>query len=200
MTVSTAELRKRFRRARRDLSHDEQVEHSNRVRAHLLNSNVLQTKTCVGTYLANDGELDLTPVIDFLHEQCIGVAVPRLNDGSMNFVKFEQNERLVENKWQIQEPHRISSIKRDKIDMVLTPLVGFTDDGVRVGRGGGYYDRYFADGDQLMIGVAHELQRSNKLENNAWDIKMDAIVTEMGWRLCSKRARFEITVRESDFA
>ena len=66
-------------------------------------------------------------------------------------------------------------------DCVLTPLVAFDDRGFRLGMGGGYYDRYFARTDTLLIGVAFACQRSEApLPSETWDVHLDAIVTEQG--------------------
>jgi 5-formyltetrahydrofolate cyclo-ligase len=58
---------------------------------------------------------------------------------------------------------------------------------MRLGMGGGYYDRAFAfrhlrkswRGPQL-IGIAYELQRVPVIEPAPHDVKLDAVVTEEG--------------------
>jgi 5-formyltetrahydrofolate cyclo-ligase len=51
--------------------------------------------------------------------------------------------------------------------------------------GGGYYDRtlaYLASRTfwrkPKLIGIAHDLQKVNKLKNEPWDIPLDGVVTE----------------------
>ena len=53
--------------------------------------------------------------------------------------------------------------------------------------GGGYYDRTFAFARTSpatrrprLVGVAYELQRLTLIERAAWDVPIDAVVTEAG--------------------
>ena len=64
------------------------------------------------------------------------------------------------------------------------PLVGFDDQGFRLGYGGGYYDRTIATmpWSPLAIGVGYEFQRLPTIEPQPYDQPMDAIVTEAGIR------------------
>jgi len=96
------------------------------------------------------------------------------------------------NRFRIPEPalharHRISPMA---LDLVLTPLVAFGDEGARLGMGGGYYDRTFAWlhhrhlwRTPRLIGVAYGFQYHPDLEANHWDVPLSAVVTEEGVRL-----------------
>ncbi len=149
---------------------------------------------CVAVYLSNDGEVDLQPTIERLRSKSISIVVPRIDDREMSFVAFERDAALKRNKWRIAEPqNRAANVECDEIDIALIPLVGFNDAGDRLGRGGGYYDRYFDTSDGLLIGIAHELQRVPNLRPQAWDRQLDVIVTENGWRLCTSRSRDHLT-------
>jgi 5-formyltetrahydrofolate cyclo-ligase len=64
---------------------------------------------------------------------------------------------------------------------VLVPGVAFDRAGGRLGRGAGYYDRAFpvsAPSAPLLIGVAYEIQRVDRLPLVETDRRMDAVVTE----------------------
>ncbi len=67
-------------------------------------------------------------------------------------------------------------------DAVLVPPVGFSDDGWRLGYGGGYFDRTLAtiSPQPLKICVAHELSRIPTILPQPHDIPMDFVVTEAG--------------------
>ncbi|MEC8438018.1 MAG: 5-formyltetrahydrofolate cyclo-ligase, partial [Pseudomonadota bacterium] len=72
------------------------------------------------------------------------------------------------------------------LDAVLMPLVSFDTRGGRLGMGGGFYDRYFANPATRpwMIGVAYDIQHSERrLPARPWDIPLDALVTESGYRI-----------------
>ena len=68
------------------------------------------------------------------------------------------------------------------IDIVLIPMVGFDQQGYRLGYGSGYYDRTLAISEPcpLVIGIAFEMFRLDSVYPQAHDIPMDFIITETG--------------------
>ena len=69
-------------------------------------------------------------------------------------------------------------------DVVLVPLLGFDLSGMRLGRGGGYYDRTLAElrarRDILACGVAFHMQMVDKCPSAPHDQALDAVLTEDG--------------------
>ena len=100
------------------------------------------------------------------------------------------------NEFGIPEPllrsRRVTAITR--LDLVLTPLVGFDEQGNRLGMGGGFYDRSFAYLRQRqrwrkphLLGVAFELQNCEQgLPHQQWDVPLDGVVTESGVRMIDR--------------
>lgn len=64
-----------------------------------------------------------------------------------------------------------------KIDCCVTPLLGFDDDGYRLGYGKGCYDRFFAKTEMFKIGIAFDVQRV-EFAHDATDVPLDCCVTE----------------------
>ena len=64
-----------------------------------------------------------------------------------------------------------------KLDYCITPLLGFNDEGYRIGYGKGCYDKFFAECDAFKIGLAYSVQ-SIKFEHEVTDIPLDCCVTE----------------------
>jgi 5-formyltetrahydrofolate cyclo-ligase len=70
-------------------------------------------------------------------------------------------------------------------DTVLLPVVGFDDDGYRLGYGGGFFDRTLQALQERgarprVIGVGHELARLPTIHPQAYDRPLDYMVTERG--------------------
>ena len=66
-----------------------------------------------------------------------------------------------------------------EIDLVLCPMVAFDSDRKRMGYGAGYYDRYLPKcKNALVIGIAFEAQRREKIITDEFDRAMDIIITE----------------------
>lgn len=67
-------------------------------------------------------------------------------------------------------------------DLVITPLLAFQRDGVRLGQGGGYYDRALealrARKRVFVLGVAYSGQQAENLPHEPHDQRLDAILTE----------------------
>ena len=69
------------------------------------------------------------------------------------------------------------------IDLFLTPLLGCGASGMRLGYGGGFYDRLFAQVGGLRLGVGFALQRVSDWESEAHDQRLDGFLSEEGLTL-----------------
>lgn len=76
-------------------------------------------------------------------------------------------------------------------DCLLVPLVGFDDQGYRLGYGGGYYDRTIPTLPRrpLLLGIGYASQHLPSVHPQPHDLPMDAIVTEAGIRWHRRPAR-----------
>ncbi len=174
-------IRQNFRAARRALSKETQREHASAVKNAVGDSFLIRQATVIGCYLASDGEVDLGPTIKLFWERKIATAVPNVRADSMSFCAYTKDTDTAESRWGIREPIASSTIDSNDLGVVLVPLVAFTDQGQRLGRGRGYYDRMFKSSPRpLLIGVAHEIQRARKLTTTESDVLLDGVVSENG--------------------
>ena len=76
-------------------------------------------------------------------------------------------------------PEQASVIPPEEIDLVLCPCSAFDGDGRRLGMGAGYYDRFLPQcGNAVKILIGFEAQRLDRVCTEAFDIPMDAVITE----------------------
>ena len=61
-------------------------------------------------------------------------------------------------------------------------MTGFDAHGNRIGRGGGFFDRYLARAASCAIGVAFEVQRFTAIPVEPHDVALPVIVTDLGVR------------------
>lgn len=78
------------------------------------------------------------------------------------------------------DPEIHPEVMPEQIDAILVPASGLTRDGRRIGKGGGYYDRYLPRlrTKALKIGVVYETQIRKSLPTDTHDCKVGWIVTE----------------------
>jgi 5-formyltetrahydrofolate cyclo-ligase len=115
-----------------------------------------------------------------LVETGVVVALPVITakDQPLEFWRWRPDEALSESgPWGIPAPAR-----RDLVDVsvLLVPMLGFDEQGHRLGHGGGYYDRTLAhlDPRPAAVGVAYSASRLRSIYPQAHDIPMDQIVTD----------------------
>lgn len=186
------ELRRQLRRRRRGLTPAQQHAATLSLCRRLRRLPDLQRARRVALYLPNDGEIDSRPLIAWLNARGAQVYLPvlrPLSDNRLWFVRYDASTRMSRNRFGIAEPdtrfgaHRRNRLPAWALDTVLLPLVGFDDDGQRIGMGGGFYDRTFAfvrhrRPRPRLIGLAHDCQRVDALPVASWDVPLDAIVSD----------------------
>jgi 5-formyltetrahydrofolate cyclo-ligase len=127
------------------------------------------------------------PDIEMLWESASGrFCYPRVAHIALEFVEVAKLDDLTISTWhpQIREhTHAAARVVRpEEIDIILVPGLAFTKHGHRLGRGGGFYDRYLGllPPTTLKIGVCFALQLVETLPIEPHDQRLDAIVTEEG--------------------
>lgn len=67
-----------------------------------------------------------------------------------------------------------------QIDLFIIPLLACDDDGVRLGYGGGYYDRQLALSEGFRCGLGFQLQRVASLPAESHDMCLQSFLSESG--------------------
>lgn len=200
---SRAELRKTIRFKRNSLSAQEQRNASIELCRQLRVLPSIQKANNIALYLANDGELDPMPFIEWCWHNNKQIYLPVIhpfNQQNLLFLHFTKDTILQPNKYNILEPKL--NVKKvcpvNEIDVLCTPLVAFDTNGERLGMGGGFYDRTLAkwftqknlssratltntlnkhEKSFHPIGIAHDCQLVNQLPTEQWDIPLPEIIT-----------------------
>lgn len=135
----------------------------------------------IGLYHSADAEAPTGSYARFFFEAGHQIALPRIVDanGAMEFRShsdpFEHSD-LEAGPHGLMQPREQADVMTP--DVVFVPLLAFTEDGRRLGQGGGYYDRWLAaHPDVLAFGLAWDMQLSKDLPTEAHDVPLNAIVT-----------------------
>ena len=129
------------------------------------------------------GELDILPILSHFHKLSWNVALPQTGPKHtpLKFLSWDDMDitKLIKGRYSIP----VSSGAQVYPNVLLVPLVGFTDTCSRLGYGGGYYDKTIRQLRMLgvldiAIGIGYEVQKCSVIPFEETDESLDAIVTE----------------------
>ncbi len=134
------------------------------------------------------GEPDLRPALNALHESGRQIYLPVLAEQGMGFRRWRPDGTMRRNRYGIPEPMDDEACEPRALDWVLTPLVGFSPAGIRLGMGGGFYDRTFGQRHRtesdlpspMLVGAGYGFQEVDSLPAQHWDVPLDAVITDRG--------------------
>lgn len=148
----------------------------------------------IAAYYPTRNEFDSVPLIATICESKRCYLPLITGQGALRFVRYQPGDDLKPNAFGILEPcdHK-EMCEPAELDMVLMPLLAFDTLGHRLGMGGGYYDRTFQflktqpamSKRPHLAGLAYALQEADDLPVDAWDVTLDSVITERGYRLFS---------------
>jgi len=136
-------------------------------------------------YLALADEVNVDGWIGWALGRGVRVCVPRVDweAESMEGVLLGSLDGLTTGRYGLREPvAQAAVVPIEEMEAVLVPGLGFDLRGGRLGRGGGFYDGYLSrlPGEAARIGVAWSERVVDRVPVQAWDQKVDMLVTERG--------------------
>ena len=143
----------------------------------------LNGKETFFVYLAKSSEAPTEKLIERLLASGKKVYCPRIDGKTMQAVAFGDDFTLSE--FQTVEP--VGDVYEGEIDAVIAPLLAADRQGGRLGYGGGYYDRFFAEHpNALKIGYCFDFQLTKEVPTESTDIRLDIVVTDKQIIFCGK--------------
>ena len=134
----------------------------------------------VASYAATKNELNLDllpaslPKIQFCYPKCEP-------NGIMQFHIVDELAGMLARTMGIREPdpklHQ--QITADSIDLFICPAFAYSEDGKRLGKGGGYYDRYLCNKriDAMTLGIVFKCQKiTHHIPTEEHDLLIDRIL------------------------
>jgi len=139
---------------------------------------------------------EISPLIlaDQMREAGWTLALPAVEDAEasrMVFRAWDPAQPLVHDAIGLRSPPPEQPVLEP--DLVIAPLLAFQADGVRLGQGGGYYDRALeglrARKRVFVLGLAYSGQQAENLPQEPHDQRLDAILTEKEYRTVKDMGR-----------
>lgn len=189
---SRNQLRNKMRARRTALTGPEREHAAALLTGHLTKHPLFIRSRRIACYLANDGEIDLSHVMQqawHMKKACYLPVLRGRPSRRLWFAPHRPDDHMTLNRYQIPEPDVPSRQLTHawSLDLILAPLVAFDNHGNRLGMGGGYYDRTleFLLRRQFwmrprIMGIAYDFQQVEALESCEWDIPVHAIATDAG--------------------
>ena len=169
-------MRELLAQKRRLLTKETIAEQSASLLAHLEQLSAFQEAKTVLIYYPMHNEVDVLALIKKYKKEKLFL-FPVVHQKSMTACPYEGNAKMHRGKYAIPEP--TTAPYQGTIDLVLVPGVGFDKQGNRLGRGGGYYDRFIHSlaKNTMLVGVGYDFQLVDKVPANRRDKKMRYIIT-----------------------
>lgn len=149
---------------------------------HIIGCDSYKSARVIGGYMPMEHEADILPVLQDALEQGKILALPLCGQPPhMTLHRVDSLDELAPGAYGIPEPMQSAEqVAAEELDLLLVPLEGIDSTGVRLGKGGGYYDRLLADADVTTIGCALKWQWTQRLPSESWDRPLDACADEEG--------------------
>ncbi|HOP69302.1 MAG TPA: 5-formyltetrahydrofolate cyclo-ligase [Bacillota bacterium] len=183
--MTKRELRKQIFQRRDRLSGEEIREYSRQIARRLYGLPEYRESRVIMFFLSFRSEVDTRSMVEESLARGKEVLVPKALPDSRELIAsrlLDCREDLAPGAYGIPEPKESALRVVDplQIDLLIVPGVAFSEDGRRLGYGGGYYDRFFGRlrPEVPLLALAFELQIVPEVPVQPWDRPVDLIVTE----------------------
>ena len=155
-----------------------------RAAEHLCASALFRAAHTLALYAPLAGELSTAPLCARARARGLRVLWPRVGaDGALAFCAAAPEELRAGRYGVLAPDARAPAVALGAGVLVVTPGLAFDRAGVRLGRGGGGYDRALAQaGGALAVGLGFAFQQVARVPCAPHDVPVHAVVTEAGLR------------------
>ncbi|MBN1942429.1 MAG: 5-formyltetrahydrofolate cyclo-ligase [Phycisphaerae bacterium] len=177
-------IRNQIRAILRQMPHDAAAAKSLAVARRVWRLKAFRSARTVMLYLPVLGEVDVLPIARAAWRNGKKVLAPTACDHCRTMRAIlccPVNEEMFHPHHGLRQPNRdLGELTVDQLDLVIVPAVAFDPKGNRLGRGGGFYDRFLARPELRAetLGVAYAEQIVPSLPVHANDRPVNIVVTD----------------------
>ena len=146
----------------------------------ILNSSDFKNAQNIWIYISLSDEVCLSKIIEKSWLAGKSIYIPKIEWENIEFYEIKSWQDTETWNFWILEPKKDCKILDTSLDIIYIPGQVFTKTGKRIGRGKGYYDRFFATHTSLLqtkkIWVCFWHQIIDDFEIDSWDIVMDEVI------------------------
>lgn len=139
---------------------------------------LLDGRKSVFVYLSFSSEATTDKLAEALLAAGKAVYAPRVEGDKMVAVPLLKESDFALSDYGVREP--LGEAYSGEIEAAIVPLLAVDLRGVRLGYGGGYYDKFLAEHPETFkVGYGYDFQISDELPEEETDVRMDAIATDV---------------------
>lgn len=132
-------------------------------------------------YMNLSWETGTEEILDRLWKSGVEIALPKVLGDTMEFFRVRSKEDLAIGSFRILEPKESCEQVFWPEAPILVPGLAFSKDGKRLGKGGGYYDKFLSkELDHKTIALAYAFQITDDIPAEKHDRPVDMLVMEDG--------------------
>lgn len=177
-----AALRRELAAAERTMMPEEKRLSDSAILHRVLNTQEYRRARTVFAFVGRSDEIDTRPLLEQILADGKRLCVPLcVCPGVMECREVRDLTTLHPGAYGISEPpDNAPTVPPECVDLAIIPCAGAAADGRRLGRGGGYYDRFLAQytGDALLL--CRERLLCPSIPQEPHDIFLPAVITEQG--------------------
>lgn len=174
------DLRNQIRIRRKELSRRYCAMADRQIFLSLKSLEVYQKSSVLFCYVSLAEEVDTRRIIREALNEGKRVAIPRCREkGQMEAYEIKSFQDLEEGFHGILEPKpHCMPVKPDQLELCIVPCLSCSENGLRLGYGGGYYDRYLPKTSAFRVLLCREMLVCQDIPKEKHDCSMDLIITE----------------------
>ena len=188
------ELRAFFKEKRTALPKETKEQWDRAIVERIQASSYFRRANAILLYAPMQGEIDLVPLVRAARRAGKRIGFPRCNTQSntLQFFELLPGAKLTRGAYGIPEPPEDAPLlEADKHTLCLLPALTFSADGHRLGYGKGYYDRFLEHFPGVTLGAVYASFAVRTLPAEPHDRAVQYLVTERGFRICSRKTEEE---------
>lgn len=159
-----AQIRKKMKLALKTFDFSDRQKQTQAIIDQFLITDIYQQAQTIAIFMPMSFEFDVTRLLNDTSKR---IVIPKtLPQRKMIFTDYDEDALFL-------TPFGVRESKSDFAvipDLIIVPGLAWTEDGYRVGYGGGYYDRYLADFTGQTASFVYDFQILPTIERNKFDI------------------------------
>ena len=170
-------VRQEIIKLKQSLSDEKAAYLSQKICCRLIQTEAFQKAECVALNHTIKGEVQTTPLIEEWYKKK-KIVLPVVSGKELRFYPYTGKDNMSVGAFGIWEPLPSEAIVTEEIDLFVIPGIAFDYTCNRMGRGGGFYDRFLSTTKKPVIGLCFGFQLKEHIPVEEHDKKMTMVIAE----------------------